>query len=291
MNLQPLLNDESNVRFSEWANIQLKIGELSPEYLNVGVLFRNVDGNIQSRFVQDFSGLECLLGADFNEDLIKEMLNITSTALQTRSATLSDIILPTPSLRITQPSSIQADLMDDPIGLLWDETITLDNCCDIAPKEEKFKHINNADVRKIVFDILKNKMGVDADWVLNQEKSLQLETESNRTIQLDVPLVTGSAVGSVVSGWYANWSSVERNLTHGVMDINAASHYSKKPGQAIFLQRPENTSKISPKELNQIDEKLDVMSHKLKASGVNFFMEHEPELLAEDIERWAHDTQ
>lgn len=288
MNLDNLLSDDIAPDMTEWAAIQLKIGSLSPQYINIGIAYKSNNGFVDARLLDNLAGFKCMLGASFNEWLLTDMIGHVASALECKVSSLADIKLPSPTVRLSTPGFIQSVGASAAFDMLWSDVVTIDHS-EAPARKRAFKPFSNTEVRESVFSRIIKRSALQHPNFIFPEKKFQIQTDDEKTLLLDVPLVTHEGVGSLISACYATWDSIERNIYTAMMDINAAAQFSERNARAIFLKKPESVSGIPEKNLDQIDKMLDEAHHKLKTSGVFVGVEEDDELLAEEIERWAHD--
>lgn len=239
-----------------WQTISLCLDEDAREYFNVGVLFSH-SGGVEVRMLDHFERLRCLFDSRVDpNDLARALSDIEATVFK---LTQKGITVPSElgeSVRLTSPLYAAGDSPEAVVDEFYSDVVTLGR-----PKRSRdyvFRYHSTPKLRQTVFDHMREKMQLQASRII-QEERFRLKLRSGHSIDIDIPLLSSNASGTVISAWYKSPLVVENALLQASSDINLIRSNSEHHREAaISVLMPGEGSGLSKAELN----KLDAVTHK-----------------------------
>lgn len=274
-----LINEVSG----NWRALQLKINSFSPEFLNVGIVFFSESTGYEVRLLENFDGLKAIMPNQFDDKEFSQLLTIANESIL-QSHSIKEIHLPTPSLRLSNPSFFSGNTPESIANWLFDESVSL-AACKKERKKNEFKSKTDDEIRKNVIHLILNKDSEKANSYIREEL-YRVEGSDGKSHYFNTPVLTEHKAGTIANAWYKGWETIKSNILTAQMEVAAVSNHSNRQG-ALFIQRPDDLKGMSELELGAIDQHLDELVWKIKQSNIKtipaFGMEH----LADEIIKYA----
>lgn len=272
-----------NEASGNWRALQLKLNSFSPEFLNIGVVFFSENTGYEIRLLENFDGLKTIMPGQFDDREFVQLLEIANDSI-VRSRNINDISLPTPALRLSNPSFFSGSTPESIANWLFEESVTLSKCRKERKKNE-FKSRTDEEIKNNVFNLILNRDSEKANSYIRKEP-YRVEGSDGKSHYFNTPVLTKNRAGTIANAWYKGWETIKSNILTAQMDISAVSNYSNRQG-ALFIQRPDDPKGISSTELNFIDNNLDELIWKIRQSNIQAIPAFGVEQLAEEIMKYA----
>lgn len=230
-----------------WRSISLCLDDTACEFHNVGVMFTH-GGQVEVRMLDTFERLKCLYDSRVDQRTLEYLLSdIEATLIATQgdvSGQLSDTI------RLGQPLHAAGASAEDIVDEFFADVVTL-----ARPRRgrvaSRFRYRSNSKLRHAMLALMTKRLGMEASHVI-QDQPYRLLMKSGHTIDVDVPLLSGQAVGSIVSAWYKSPMVVENNILQAAADLNlVASNSKRQPAMSVLI--PDAESGLDHKERRQVE--------------------------------------
>jgi hypothetical protein len=247
-----------------WRSVSLCLDEDAAEFLNVGVVFIYGDKQVEVRMLDSFDRVKCLYDSrvDYN-DLSRLMMDVEAAIYDLRTDLpdhLGDAIRLGPPLYAAGASA--SDVVDD----FFSDIVTLARPRGGSP-EVAFRYQSTPKIRSSVFDMMKQRMQLKASRII-QEDRFQLKLRSGHRIEMDVPLLSEQASGTIISAWYKSPMVVENNLLRASADLNLIRSNTDRDQAAISVLVPKSESGLTDAEFKKLDTATRQLINKIKATGI-----------------------
>lgn len=264
----------------KWRSISLCLDEDAGEYFNVGVLFEHQAG-VEVRMLDTFDRVKCLFDARVNpNDLARLLQDIESTIIHMGNE-LPDELGRT--IRLGNPLYASGQTPEAVVDEFFDDTVTLARPRPGA-REYTFRYQSTPKVRQTVFDLMKERMHMQASRII-QPARYELRLRSGHQIELDVPLISASASGTVVSAWYKSPLVVENNLLQASADLNLIRSNSDRIASLSVLV-PSKASGLSSTEFNKLNTATRRQLERIRLSGIEVIEAPSTAELADQTITW-----
>lgn len=266
----------------QWRSISLCMDEDAGEFFNVGVLFAH-DQKVEVRMLDSFDRIKCLFDARLDHnDLARLLQDIESTILHI-GPDLPDTL--GSSIRLGQPLYASGATPESVVDEFFADVVTLAKPRPGA-REYSFRYQSTPKLRGNVFGLMKERMHMQASRII-QESRFELKLKSGR-IEMDVPLLSSSAAGTVISGWYKSPLVVENNLLQASADLNLIRSNSDRAA-SISVLVPNKESGLSSREFNKLSSATQRQLDRIRISGLEVIeASSTPELAERTIEWWRN---
>ncbi|MND23292.1 hypothetical protein D3C76_274220 [compost metagenome] len=264
-----------------WRTIQMCLDQDADEYLNVGVIFSHA-GKVDVRMLDTFDRVKCLYGGRVNVKSLIHYLHDLEEYLFSSREELPDVL--SSNVRLG-PSLYASGLSSEAVvEAFFSDVVTLGRPKD-SSRNEAFRYTSTPKLRDGLFQIMRQRMDLSASAIIKEERyRLQLK---NGTIDVDVPLLSSTAVGSVVSVWYKSPVVAEKNILQAFSDITLVSNSTNRSG-ALSILVPNERSGMDHREFRRVSEVIDNQLHRLERSGIAVIKAPSTDELAlKTIEWWA----
>jgi hypothetical protein len=256
----------------KWRNVRWQPNPSTGELLNIGVVFETAQGTTHVRMLDYFDRLKCLYDGSLAKDA-KFLIDVT------REALVAGIALPASNVVLSEPKFASGSSSEDILSMLFAATVPLG-----TPRETLLAHERSSslmtqrteDVRRIVLNELKRISGEKASRIINSEGYMQVN-DGNRVYQLDIPLHTQTALGTIVSV-KSKLPRTELALHRADTDLQIARQIYSKDDLFMYVVRAETGG-----SLEKVDSLLDEFTWKFKRMGVQMKTYTDAELIAPDI--------
>ncbi|WP_213881236.1 DUF3037 domain-containing protein [Pseudomonas sp. dw_358] len=265
-----------------WQAVQMCLDQDTGEYLNVGVLFSHQD-QLEVRMLDVFDRVKCLYGKRVSVKDLNYYLNDVEEYIFASRKNLPDQI--SSNVRLSpklyaageSPESVVSDFFDDIVTLGKDKG---------APKNDAFRYTSTPKLRDSLFQIMRQKMDLSASAIIKEERyRLRLK---NGTIDVDAPLLSSTAVGSVISVWYKSPVVAEKNILQASSDLGLVTSNTDRAGSLSILV-PTEKSGMDHLEFRRVSEVIEKQLDRLERSGIEVIRAPSTdELAAKTIDWWQH---
>lgn len=138
-------------------------------------------------------------------------------------------------------------------------------------------------LRKQVKDAARRIGGLQADEIFT-ERGLVEVIDGGRKRYLDIPIKTGSKVGSIISAGFSTPHTVETHFLRAQSNLAVAAERGKYD-VGLFVSRPDNLPEGESAIL--MDNRIDDLHWRLSRLGYHLEIAPQPEDLAREILAWA----
>jgi len=244
-----------------WRSIQMCLDQDAGEYLNVGVVFAHQD-KVEVRMLDTFERVKCLYGNRVNiKDLTHYLHDIEDFIFESRKH-LPDVV--SSNVRLGPSLFASGDSPEAVVSEFFDDVVTLGRPKS-GIKSDAFRYTSTPKLRDSLFQIMRQKMDMDASAII-QEARYRLRLK-NGTLDVDVPLLSSSAVGSVVSVWYKSPVVAEKNILQASSDLGLVTSNTDRSG-ALSILVPTEKSGMDRLEFKRVSDVIEKQLDRLERSGI-----------------------
>lgn len=263
-----------------WRPIQMCLDDNTGEFLNVGVMF-SYGGKTQVRMMDSFERLRCLYDRRINtNELLYLLQDIEETIIQCHADLPDDL---SENIRLGAPLYAAGLSPEAVVDSFFSHVVTLARPKSLESKT--FRYQSSASLRELVLDRMSQALGLLASRIIVRGKyTLQLRTGG--ALDMSVPLLTTSAAGTIVSGWYKSPLVVENNILHAVADLNLIASNSGKSETALSILTPRKKSGLTDREFRVLDRVTHRGLERAAQSNIHIIAATEPEELAQHTIEW-----
>jgi hypothetical protein len=274
---------ESQPRVSgHWRAVQMCLDQDAGEYLNVGVLFSHQD-QVEVRMLDVFDRVKCLYGKQVSIKDLTYYLNDVEEYIFASRNQLPDQI--SSNVRLGPKLYAAGESPEAVVSVFFDDIVTLGKDKG-APKNEAFRYTSTPKLRDGLFQIMRQKMELSASSIIQEERyRLRLK---NGSIDVDAPLLSASAVGSVISVWYKSPVVAEKNILQASSDLGLVTSNTDRIG-SISILVPTEKSGMDQLEFRRVSDVIEKQLDRLERSGIEVIRAPSTdELAAKTIGWWQH---
>lgn len=254
---------QSSLVSGHWRTIKLCLDEDAGEFFNVGVLFAH-GGHVEVRMLDTFERVKCLFDTRVHTDDLSRLLHdIEATVIQL-GPELPDSLGET--IRLGPPLYAAGPSAEAVVDEFFDDVVTLGR-----PKRARrvaFRYQSTPKLRNTLFDLMRERMQLQASQII-QQKRYQLRLRTGHQIELDVPLMSGTASGTVVSAWYKSPLVVENNLLQASADLNLVRSNTDRARAAISVLVPDRDSGLTHSEFNKLNTATRHQLDRIQMTGID----------------------
>ena len=267
-----------------WRPIRACLDEDTGEFLNVGVLFQ-YGTKVEVRMLDSFERIKCLYSNRIDLDSLSHlMMDIEDTIRQRPSnlpTELSDTICLGPQLfaQGKNAESVVDEFFFDVVTLGMPTGKTRNN---------NFRYRSTHKVRETLFEIMREKMALNADRVICAEH-YRLRLNNNAVIDVDVPLLSKDAAGGVVSAWYKSPQVVEISLLQAASDLLLITNNSERKQASLSVLMPNAMSGMSGSEFNKHQDATRRQLDRVNSYGIDVIEANSSDVLANLTIDWWQD--
>lgn len=263
-----------------WRPISLCLDDTACEFLNVGVVFSHGQG-VEVRMLDNFDRLKCLYDNRIDKTQLQHLLLDIEATLEVSKGELPDTL--SDSIRLGPALYAQGEDAERLVDTFFHDVVTL-----AKPKHNRessqFRYRSTNKVQQALLGLMTEKLGLAASKVI-QEQAFSLPLRNGKTIDVDVPLLSASAVGSVVSAWYKSPTVVENTILQAGADLSlVASHSPRQPAMSVLV--PGSESGLSHKERALVERAAHRKIERFERSGITILRDDSTAGLAEKTIDW-----
>ena len=266
-----------------WRPISACLDEDAGEYLNVGVMFQ-YGGRVEVRMLDTFDRVKCLYGNRIDlHGLSHLMMDIEDTIRHSRGDLPSDL---SSTIRLGQPLFASGDNPESVVDEFFFDVVTL-GMPSKRTKRDSFRYRSSHKVRETVFDIMRQRMAMQADSIIRTEP-FRLKLHNSSATYVDIPLLSETAAGTIVSAWYKSHLVVENNLLQAASDLLLITSNSDRRKTALSVLVPGAESGMSSREFQKHQDTTYRLLERFRNSGIDVLTAPSSDALAsETIEWWS----
>lgn len=260
--------------------IALCLDEDVGEFLNVGVVF-SYSNQVEVRMLDSFERLKCLYDSRFNANDLMHYLQDIEEFIYRSKTDLPDEI--DTNIRLGDPLFAAGEDAESVASEFFDDVVTLARPKG-TPRNLGFRYTSTPKLRDHVFQIMRQKMHLAASAII-QEERFRLRMRSGNTIDVDTPLLSSTAAGSIVSAWYKSPLVVEKNILQASSDLMIVSSNSQRTA-AISILVPDEKSGMDAAEYRRVNDAVHRQLDRLRQSGIEVIEAHSTDALANETINW-----
>jgi len=271
----------SDVIEGQWRPISLCMDEDSGEFFNVGVMFCHND-KIEVRMLDTFDRVKCLFDSRIDpNDLAKHLQDIEST-LHKIGPYVPEHLAKTIRLgpQLYASGKNPTELVDE----FFEDIVTLGRPRPGA-KEYEFRYQSTPKLRGNIFDLMKERMHLQASRIIQKDRYI-LPLRTGHKIEIDVPLLSSSASGTIVSAWYKSPLVVENNLLQASADLNLIRSNTDRGAAAISVLVPDKYSGLTQSEFKKLELATHRQLERIRATGITVLEASNTADLADQTVDW-----
>ncbi|UZZ12417.1 hypothetical protein NDO41_08060 [Ectopseudomonas mendocina] len=272
---------EQSVVSGLWRPISACLDEDTGEYLNVGVMFQYAD-KVEVRMLDTFDRIKCLYDQRIDHgSLAHLMMEIEETIRRHHRdlpAELSDTI------RLGEPLYASGADAESVVDEFFQDVVTLGAPTNKA-RNNNFRYRSNHKVRETLFEIMREKMALEADSIICTEP-YRLKLHNSASIDIDIPLLNEHAAGAVVSAWYKSPMVVENNLLQAASDLLLITSNSDRKRSSMSVLMPQEASGMTPGEFVKHQDATRRLLERYQKSGIDIIEAPSSDVLANSTIDW-----
>lgn len=267
-----------------WRSISLCMDEDTDEFLNVGVVFSH-QGQVEVRMLDTFDRVKCLFDTRIDPNDLSRRLQDIEAAIYEIGPDLPLELAST--IRLGEPLYASGVTPIAVVDEFFADVITLSRPKPGA-KEYNFRYQSTPKLRQTVFDLMKERMHMQASRVIQKDR-YTLPLRTGHRIEMDIPLLSSSASGTIVSAWYKSPLVVENNLLQASADINLIRSNTDRTAAAISVLVPDRESGLTQTEFNKLDTATRRQLERIRATGIEVLEASSTPDLADQTVNWWRD--
>lgn len=269
----------------DWRTISVCLDEDAGEYFNVGVVFTYA-GKVEVRMLESFDRIKCLFDNRIDHNDLAHLFHDIEASIMEVGVDLPSQLSDT--IRLSQPLYAAGESPEAVVDEFFHDVVTL-----ARPKpgaqDYAFRYQSTPKLRAGVFDVMKQRMQMQASRIIQTERfQLQLRNSGHR-IEMDVPLLSSTASGTIVSAWYKSPLVVENNLLQASADLNLIRSNSDRQAAAISVLVPGSESGLSKIEFRKHEAATRRQLERIRATGIEVIEAGDSGELASRTVAWWRD--
>ncbi|SJN14852.1 hypothetical protein CZ787_17220 [Halomonas citrativorans] len=277
---ETLTAEESPTVSGNWRPISMCLDDTACEFLNVGVVFAH-GSHVEVRMLDSFERLKCLYDTRINQSHLQHLLMDIEACLISTKGDLPDCLSDT--IRLGPSLFAQGEDAESIVDAFFEDVVTL-----ARPRKNQapsqFRYRSSSKVCTSVIELMKERLGFSASRVI-QDQPLRLPLSNGKTIDVEVPLLSSSAVGSVISAWYKSPMVVENNILQAGADLSlVASNSQRQAAMSVLI--PNDKSGLTIKEREQVEKAIYRRLERFERSGITVLRDDSTAGLAEQTTQW-----
>ncbi|WP_254912509.1 hypothetical protein [Pseudomonas putida] len=232
--------------------------------------------------LDSFERVKCLYGDRINTNYLEHYFQDVEDFIFATHSNLPDVI--SSDVRLGSSLYASGETVDSVISEFFFDAVTLGRVKGEA-KNNAFRYTSTPKLRDSLFQIMRQKMALDASAIIQQER-YRLQLKSG-TLDVDVPLLSSSAVGSVVSVWYKSPVVAEKNILQASSDLTLVTSNTDRNGSLSILV-PTERSGMGALEFKRVSDVIEKQLDRLQRSGIEVIRAPSTDdLAAKTIDWWS----
>ncbi|WP_035482077.1 hypothetical protein [Gallaecimonas xiamenensis] len=269
----------------KWRPISLCFDEIAREYLNVGVIFEH-GGKVDVRMLDSFERIKCLYDKTVDIDSLSYYLHDIEDSIVRFNGELPDTLSDT--IRLGQPLYASGRDADSVIDSFFYDVVTLGRI-NSKSRDASFRYRSTQKLRTLMFELIKDGMGLSASRII-QEKKFNLRIKDSGFIEIDIPLMSGKAAGSIVSAWYKSPMVVENNLLQASSDLFLLKSNSDIGKVSLSILVPDIDSGLSSRDYKKLMDLTSRQLDRMDRAGIEIIDAHTVDGLSKKTVSWWEDV-
>ncbi|HHQ2524274.1 TPA: hypothetical protein ACSPKT_001311 [Pseudomonas aeruginosa] len=264
-----------------WRPISACLDEDTGEYLNVGVLFQYA-GKVEVRMLDTFERIKCLYGNRIDLASLSHLMVDIEDTIRLHHADLPDELSDT--IRLGQSLYAAGIDAESVVDEFFFDVVTLGMPTE-KQRNHNFRYRSNHKVRETLFEIMREKMALDAERIICSEP-YRLRLNNNATIDVDIPLLNERAAGAVVSAWYKSPLVVGNNLLQAASDLLLITSNSDRKLSSMSVLMPQESSGMTRSEFTKHQDATRRQLDRFQRSGIDVIEAPSSDILANRTIEW-----
>lgn len=265
----------------QWRAISMRLDDYTDEFLNVGVMFR-YGNSVEVRMLDSFDRVKCLYAGLVDVDNLSHVLMDVEDAIRYSKGELPDEL--SDSIRLSPSLFANGADPEMIVQEFYDDVVTLGRPTD-SRKRSSFRYQSNLKVREHVFAIMRERMELDAERIIVSEP-YRCKLSNNAIIDVDIPLLSKAAAGTIVSGWYKSPLVVENNLLQAASDLLLVVSNTERRRSSMSVLLPGPQCGMSLRELDRHRYSVRKQLDRFRRSGIDIIEAHNNDDLAKGTIDW-----
>jgi len=253
----------------------------SGEYLNVGVVFLH-SNKVEVRMLDTFDRVKCLYGNRIDVKNLTYYLHDIEDFIFSSRGHLPTVI--SENVRLGPELYASGSSAEAVAEEFFSDVVTLGRPKNPATADS-FRYTSTPKLRDSIFQIMRQKMDLSASAIIKEERyRLRLK---NGTLDVDVPLLSSTAAGSIVSVWYKSPVVAEKNILQAFSDLTLVSNGTDRAA-ALSILVPNDKSGMDGQELKRVSDVIEKQLDRFERSGIAVIKAPSTDELAlKTIDWWA----
>lgn len=268
-----------------WRPISVCLDEDAGEFFNVGVMF-SYSGRVEVRMLDAFDRLKCLFDSRIDHNDLAHLLHDIEASIIEAGTDLPDELSQT--IRLGAPLFASGASPEAVVDEFYADVVTLGRPRQGA-SEYAFRYQSTPKLRSSVFDLMKQRMHMQASRIIQTERYQLPLRASRHVIEMDVPLLSSSASGTIVSAWYKSPLVVENHLLQASADLNLIRSNTDRQAASISVLVPGSDSGLTKHEFRKHDAATRKQIERIRATGIEVIEASNTGVLANLTAVWWQD--
>lgn len=266
-----------------WRTVSMCLDQDSGEFLNVGVAFQ-YDGKVEVRMIDSFQRLTCLYDARFDQNDLAHYLQDIEATLIHAGSNLPDFL--GSNIRLGEPLFASGQSAESVVDEFFADVVTLARP-KAGARRDHFRYHSTPKLKEGVLRIMQEKMRLDASRIIQESRFRLKMKDSSNCIDVDVPLLSQAAAGTIVSAWYKSPLVVENSILQAAADIFLITSNSDRKG-AISVLMPSEECGMSGVEYRKVYDTAFRQMDRASKAGIEVIEGLSTDVLANlTIDWWA----
>lgn len=265
----------------QWRPISACLDEDTGEFLNVGVMFQYGD-KVEVRMLDTFDRIKCLYSNRIDRQSLEHLMLDIEDTIRHSHGDLPDALSDT--IRLGHPLYASGVDPEAVVDEFFFDVVTLGMPTDKV-RDESFRYRSSHKVKETVFEIMREKMALEADRIIQMEP-YRLKLNNGASIDIDIPLLGAESAGAVVSAWYKSPLVVENNLLQAASDLLLISSNSGRKRTALSVLMPGKESGMSSQEFRKHQDVANRHLERFDRSGIEVITAPSSDVLANQTIKW-----
>lgn len=254
------------------------------EFLNVGVVFHH-GGKAEVRMLDSFQRLACLYDGRFDQNDFAHYLQDIEATLIHFGRDVPEFI--STDIRLGEPLYASGSSPESIVDEFFNDIVTLARPKS-GSKRDSFRYRSTPKLKDGVLSLMQEKMHMDASRIIQEGRfSLKMRGSANR-IEVDVPLLSQEAAGTIVSAWYKSPLVVSNNILQAASDILLITSNSDRKGSISVLMPPVDSG-MSTTEYQKVCDAAFRQMERADQAGVSVLDAHSTDAVALKTIEWWQD--
>lgn len=279
-------HQSNDVVTGKWRTVSLCLDPDAGEFLNVGVVFSYNDA-IEVRMLDSFDRIKCFYDTRIDANDLSRLLHDIESTIHEIGPDLPDSL--DSSVRLSEPLYASGVNAANVVDMFFKDVITLARPKPGA-KEYEFRYQSTPRLRQVIFELMKERMHMQASRII-QNSRYDLRLVTGHSIEIDVPLMSSTSSGTIVSAWYKSPLVVENNLLQASADLNLIRTNTERREAVLSVLVPNRDSGLTGSEFTKLESATRRQIDRIKATGIRVLeASTTPDLADQTIAWWRERT-